>query len=286
MKKQSNLTMGIICILISGLAFSIMALFVKMSGEVPVMQKIFFRNSIAAFIALFPLLANIKKINFPKSKKEWSVLFMRVIFGTLGLVCNFYAITNINLADASVIQRLSPFVILILSYFIFKEKMTKKEMSAVLIAFLGVLLIIKPSFINFVSIGALVALLGAFFSGAAYASIRYLGIAKVSAEFIVFFFSMFSAIIILPFIIFNYYYMTTNQLIMLICVGIFGAIGQFGLTYAYKFAAAKSLSVFDYSQIIFTGFFGYIFFSEIPDMYSFTGYIIIVLTGFFISYAK
>lgn len=284
--KKNNLFLGILCILISGFAFSIMGVFVKLSGDLPVIQKSFFRNIIACLITIIPILMNFKKIVYPKNNKQWTVLFLRAFFGTVGLILNFYAISNINLADATVIQRLSPFVVLILSYFIFKEKLTLSQLIAILVAFFGIILIIKPSLDNIISIGALAALLGAFFAGGAYASLRYLGISGVSSEFIVFFFSIFSSLSLLPFVILNYAPMTSNQLIMLIIVGITGAIGQFGITYAYKFTAAKNLSVFDYGQIIFAGILGYIFFSEIPDIYSILGYFTIVLMGLYVTYKR
>lgn len=284
--KKNNLFLGILCILISGFAFSIMGVFVKLSGDLPVIQKSFFRNIIACLITIIPILMNFKKIVYPKNHKQWTVLFLRAFFGTVGLILNFYAISNINLADATVIQRLSPFVVLILSYFIFKEKLTLSQLIAILIAFFGIILIIKPSLDNIISIGALAALLGAFFAGGAYASLRYLGISGVSSEFIVFFFSIFSSLSLFPFVMLTYAPMTNNQLIMLIIVGITGAIGQFGITYAYKFTAAKNLSVFDYGQIIFAGLLGYIFFSEIPDIYSILGYFTIVLMGLYVTYKR
>ncbi|MBF0714282.1 DMT family transporter [Gemella sp. GH3] len=286
MDKQNNIFLGVICILLSGIGFSFMAVFVKLSGDLPVMQKSFFRNFISLIVSAIPIINNYKNVVFPKNKKDFFVLLLRSFFGTIGLLFNFYAISNINLADASVIQRLSPFVVLILSYFLFNEKMTFKEILAILCAFLGILLVIKPGLGNFISLGALFALLGAFCAGAAYTSIRYLGGRKISPEFIIFSFSLFSCIVVLPFVVFDFRPMTTYQFIMLLLVGIFATIGQFGITYAYRFAAAKSISVFDYSQIIFAGLLGYIFFLEVPDFYAIIGYIVIICMGLLISVKK
>ena len=286
MKIKNNLTKGIICILISGLGFSLMALFVKLSGDLPAMQKSFFRNFIVTIVAFFPFIKNFKKISYPKIKFDWFILFLRVFFGTLGIVCNFYAISHISLADSTVIQRLYPFIVLFLSFIFFKENISKLGILAILLSFSGVLFIIKPSFDNILSIGSIMALCGAFCSGAAYTALRRLGIKGISPEFIVFAFSIFSCISLIPFILINFVPMTFYQLILLILVGIFAAIGQFGITYAYKFAAAKSIAVFDYFQILFSGILGYIFFTEIPDVYSLFGYITIVLMGILLAYKK
>lgn len=279
MNKKNNILMGIFCIVVAGFGFSLMALFIKLAGNLPSMQKGFFRNIIAVGISSIPLIKHWKSINFPKGKLSWSVLISRSVFGTIGLVFNFYAITHISLADSTIIQKLSPFVILILSYIFFKEKMTKFQMIAIVIAFIGVGFIIKPSGDGFVSMGALAALLGAFCSGIAYTCVRYLGTHNVSGEFIIFFFSTLSTLLLLPYLIFDYKVMTMYQLSMLILAGASATIGQYGVTFAYKYAAAKNISVFDYSQVLFSGIFGFIFFSEFPDLQSLIGYIIVISVG-------
>ena len=279
MDKKNNILMGIFCIIVAGFGFSLMALFIKLAGNLPSMQKGFFRNIIAVGISSIPLIKHWKSINFPKGKLSWSVLISRSVFGTIGLVFNFYAITHISLADSTIIQKLSPFVILILSYIFFKEKMTKFQMFAIIIAFIGVGFIIKPSGNGFISMGALAALLGAFCSGIAYTCVRYLGTHNVSGEFIIFFFSTLSTLLLLPYLIFDYKVMTMYQLSMLILAGASATIGQYGVTFAYKYAAAKNISVFDYSQVLFSGIFGFIFFNELPDLQSLIGYIIVIFVG-------
>lgn len=279
MDKKNNILMGIFCIIVAGFGFSLMALFIKLAGNLPSMQKGFFRNIIAVGISSIPLIKHWKSINFPKGKLSWSILISRSVFGTIGLVFNFYAITHISLADSTIIQKLSPFVILILSYIFFKEKMTKFQMMAIVIAFIGVGFIIKPSGDGFISMGALAALLGAFCSGIAYTCVRYLGTHNVSGEFIIFFFSTLSTLLLLPYLIFDYKVMTMYQLAMLILAGASATIGQYGVTFAYKYAAAKNISVFDYSQVLFSGIFGFIFFNELPDLQSLIGYIIVISVG-------
>ena len=73
--------------------------------------------------------------------------------------------------------------------------------------------------------------------------------------------------------------MTLYQLSMLILAGASATIGQYGVTFAYKYAAAKNISVFDYSQVLFSGILGFIFFSELPDLQSLIGYIIVISVG-------
>ena len=277
--NNSNILKGIFCIIIAGFGFALMSLFVKLSGDLPSMQKGFFRNIIAVFISSIPLIKHWKVINIPKNKTGWLVLISRSVFGTIGLVLNFYAISHISLADSSIIQKLSPFIIIILSYIFFKEEMTRFQFFSIIIAFIGIILIIKPSGNDIISMGALAALLGALCAGIAYTCVRYLGTHNMSGEFIIFFFSSLSSLMLLPYLIFDYRSMSLYQLSMLLLAGISATIGQYGVTFAYKFAAAKNISVFDYSQVLFSGIFGYMFFGEFPDFQSLIGYIIVISVG-------
>lgn len=277
--NNNNILKGIFCIIIAGFGFALMSLFVKLSGDLPSMQKGFFRNIIAVFISSIPLIKHWKVINIPRNNIGWLVLISRSVFGTIGLVLNFYAISHISLADSSIIQKLSPFIIIILSYIFFKEEMTRFQVFAIIIAFIGITLIIKPSGNNIISMGALAALLGALCAGIAYTCVRYLGTHNISGEFIIFFFSSLSSLMLLPYLILDYRTMTYYQLSMLILAGISATIGQYGVTFAYKFAAAKNISVFDYSQVLFSGIFGYMFFGEFPDFQSLIGYIIVISVG-------
>lgn len=277
--NNNNILKGIFCIIIAGFGFALMSLFVKLSGDLPSMQKGFFRNIIAVFISSIPLIKHWRVINIPRNNTGWLVLISRSVFGTIGLVLNFYAISHISLADSSIIQKLSPFIIIILSYIFFKEEMTKFQVFAIIIAFIGITLIIKPSGNNIISMGALAALLGALCAGIAYTCVRYLGTHNISGEFIIFFFSSLSSLMLLPYLILDYRTMTYYQLSMLLLAGISATIGQYGVTFAYKFAAAKNISVFDYSQVLFSGIFGYMFFGEFPDFQSLIGYIIVISVG-------
>ena len=277
--NNNNILKGIFCIIIAGFGFALMSLFVKLSGDIPSMQKGFFRNIIAVFISSIPLIKHWRVINIPRNNTGWLVLISRSVFGTIGLVLNFYAISHISLADSSIIQKLSPFIIIILSYIFFKEEMTRFQVFAIIIAFIGITLIIKPSGNNIISMGALAALLGALCAGIAYTCVRYLGTHNISGEFIIFFFSSLSSLMLLPYLILDYRTMTYYQLSMLLLAGISATIGQYGVTFAYKFAAAKNISVFDYSQVLFSGIFGYMFFGEFPDFQSLIGYIIVISVG-------
>jgi drug/metabolite transporter (DMT)-like permease len=191
------------------------------------------------------------------------------------MICNFWAIDHIGLADANILNKMSPFVAIIFSIFLLKEIPNIVEVIAVIIAFIGAALIIKPTS-GLASLPALIALLGGVGAGIAYTFVRRLGKNGERGAIIVFFFSTFTSLLCLPFLIFDFHPMSVTQWALLIGAGIAATGGQFTVTAAYKYAPAKDISVFDYSQVIFASLWGIIFFSETPDGLSIVGYIIII----------
>lgn len=265
---------GILLIISSAFFFALMMTFVRLSGDLPSVQKAFFRNLVAAFISIVTLLKEKTSLKIPKGSLKY--LLLRAVCGSLGIIFNFYAIDRLVLADASILNKMSPFFAIILSAFVLKEKPSKFQVAVITTAFLGTLLIIKPSFQNVSLIPALSGLLGGISAGAAYTFLRKCKQFDVKGPFIVFFFSAFSLVLFLPFMLLNYEPMTLKQLIYLLLAGASAAGGQFTITGAYYYAPAREISVYDYTQIVFTSLIGLILFDQIPDWMSILGYIIIV----------
>ena len=270
---MSQKNQGILCIISAAFFFALMNLFVRLAGDVPTIQKSFFRNFIAAILAFIMLMRS--KSSTHLTKENVKDLIMRSIGGTLGILCNFYAIDHLNIADASMLNKLSPFFAVIFSIFLLKEKTTRFEWSMLIIAFVGALFVIKPSF-NLNSLPALIGVFGGLGAGLAYTYVRRLGTHGIKGPVIVFFFSCFSCIVTLPAILIHYAPMTTQQLITLILAGCAAAGGQVSITAAYTKAPASEISVFDYSQILFAALFGFLFLDQIPDHFSIIGYFIII----------
>lgn len=264
---------AIIYILISAFSFSIMNLCVKLSGDLPSIEKSFFRNIVAAIIAFILLYRS--KTGFSFQRENLPYLILRAAMGTVGIFCNFYALSNMVLSDASMLNKLSPFFTLIFSYLFLKEKLSPFQCISIVIAFIGSLFIIKPSFDLTATIPALCGLIGGICAGGAYTCVRYLGIRGEKGPFIVFFFSAFSCLAALPYMIFFFEPMTLRQFLILIGAGIGAAGGQFGITAAYKYAPAREISIYDYTLVIFAAIWSFIFFGELPDWLSILGYVLI-----------
>ena len=114
---------GIIYIIISAFCFALMNMFVHLAGDLPSVQKSFFRNLVAFFFAVI-IMAR-KRIWFSGKKENIAPLFYRAIFGTVGILCNYYAVDHLVLADASMLNKMSPFFAVIFSYLILKERVSR-----------------------------------------------------------------------------------------------------------------------------------------------------------------
>ncbi len=267
---------GILCIILSAFFFALMNLFVRLSGELPVFQKSFFRNLVALLFATIILFRS--HLSIHPDKVSVTGLLLRSAFGTIGVLCNFYAVDHLLLADASILNKLSPFFAVLMGTLILKEKLKPFQLGAIFFAFCGALLVIKPG-AGVVAAPALIGLLGGCAAGTAYTMVRFLGKRGIPGPFIVFFFSAFSCIVLAPMMLWNFTPMSLKQLLFLFLAGLSAAIAQFAITSAYCYAPAREISVFDYSQIIFSALLGFFIFHQVPDTFSWLGYGIIFITA-------
>lgn len=278
MSDSPKLRRAILFLITSAFFFALMNMFVRLSGDVPTIQKTFFRNFFALFIASGAMIKNRCSIIPPKG--TLTDILCRSIFGYTGVVCNFYAIDRLPLSDASLLNKMSPFFAIVFSTFLLKERANKIQWSIIIMAFVGALFVIKPSFSN-ADLGASIAgFCGGMGAGAAYTFVRRATGKGAKGYYIVFFFSAFSTLAALPMTIIGFQPMTWFQLLMLIGAGVSAAIAQFCITTAYSYAPAKEVSIYDYSQIIFAALLGFVVFGQVPDILSFVGYVIIIAAAF------
>ena len=269
---------GICCILLSALGFALMNVFVKLAGDLPSVQKAFFRNVVAAVVAGWMLWRSKLPTRYWQ-RSNLPLLILRASLGTAGLLCNYYAVDHLILSDASIINKLTPFFVIIFSALFLRERADHIQKLGVAAAFCGCLFIVHPSLDFSAVFPSIIGLLGACFSGAAYTCVRGLTQRGEPGAAIVLFFSLFSCLAVLPWIAFHYVPMTLEQLGILILAGCAASVGQFGVTAAYGFAPAKEISVFDYSQVLFSAFLGFFIFDQLPDGWSLVGYVIIIGTA-------
>ncbi|PID82870.1 MAG: EamA family transporter [Clostridiales bacterium] len=272
MDKKKN---AILMMIMSSFGFAVMGMLVKIVPNIPTVQKALFRTVAVILVSFLILFKNSKGI--PKIV-NYKILLVRCIFGTIGMVLNYYALSHLFLADANIIFRLSSIFALIFSFIFLKEKLDRSHIIPILIAFFGLFFIIRPSF-NSSIFDYLISLVGAISASIAYTSLRVLGRTE-NSNMVVFCFALFNVVVLLPIVIFNYTPMSVKEVIILLLAGVFATLGQYGVTLAYKYAPSKEVSIYNYTGLIFSGMLELVFFGVLPDYISIIGYIIIFSASF------
>ena len=282
---------GIACILASAFGFALMAFFVRLcddyGAQVSSFQKSFFRNAIALLIALVVFCRRPKsaaeKLSFRLSSQQWLYLLGRSMLGTIGIFANFYALSRIPIGEAMTLNKTAPFFTVFFTWMMMGECVSRRQAFCLLGAFFGALLVMKPLSLHIASVWGLV---GGACAGFAYACVHKLGRLKTNGTLIVLFFSAFSCFASLPFTLWHYTPMTLAQFLILLGAGAGAAIGQFGVTAAYRFAEPRDIAVFDYSNVIFTSILGFLFFAQVPDLLAILGFVAIVLSALSLRHAR
>lgn len=281
---MSDRAKGILCIIASAFGFALMAMFVRLcddyGGEISSFQKSFFRNAIALVIASAVFFRGRgAERSLPSDAKSWGMLLGRSAFGLVGIFANFYALSKIPIGEAMTLNKTAPFFTVFFSWLLMGEKASRRQMLYLVLAFTGALLVMKPGFRGEATFASVCALTGGLGAGLAYVCVHALGRRKVDGAFIVLFFSAFSCLGSLPFVVFGYSPMTLTQVAILLGAGAGAAIGQFGVTAAYRYAEPRSIALYDYTNVVFTAMLGFAFFSQVPDFASVAGFLVILLAA-------
>ena len=275
MRTAGKKGLGILFILGAALCFALMNLFVNLAGDLPLFQKVFFRNGLTVIVVGVIMCFQKEKFRL-KSRACIPWHFLRSALGLLGVILNFYAIDHIgSISDASILNKLSPFFAILFSVLLLREKPRIPELIFVLTAFAGAMCVVDPRF-DMAALPALAGFLSGACAGFAYTCVRILGNKGERGIMTVFFFAAFSTVVTLPLMIVTYEPMTAMQLCWLLLAGAAATGGQFCITAAYRQAPAKEIAVFDYMQVFFAAILGYLFLDQVPKTLSIVGYVIII----------
>lgn len=250
---------AIILMLLSSFSFTLMQSIVKLSsGSIGTMQQVFFRNLVSFFIA-FAIL-KIKKLPIMPPKKYALPLLARSFFGFLAVVTLFIAVSNARQADVTLLNRTSPIWVTICAAIILKEKISKIQIPVIVLCLAGAFVAMQPSFDSNI-MPLFLALVTAIFSGIAYTMIAHCK-GHVNPFAVIFHFCLFSTVASSLLMIPSFIMPSFKDLILLCLIGVFGALGQITLTFAYQKAPAAQISIYNYSGIVFAAILGYVFFDE------------------------
>lgn len=259
--KVSDRTKGILLMTASALCFAFMSIAVKRTGgTIPAYEQVFFRNLVIVIVAGAYLLRHHLPLYGPRQYQP--AMFGRSILGVLGVLASFLATNTGSQADVSILSRLSPFLITAFSALFLKEKITKIQIPALLLAFGGAFVVANPKFhSNMYPI--VMALLCSLASSFSYTLVGYLK-GKAHPFSIILHLGTVSVATMAPVMLLTrqFVWPTGQELFDLLLIGIFGVLGQICLTYAYKLADASEVSIYSNTNILFAAILGRVFFGE------------------------
>ena len=266
--------------------FSLMTLCVKkIDNRIPIFELVFFRSLLSLIITL--LIINIKNIN-PLGNNQ-PLLVLRGLLGTIALICIFYSIRNMPLSISTVIQYTYPIFISIFAGIFINEKITRNIIFALIIAWIGILVILNPSQLSNINVeienvSISIAFLGAICTALAYVTVKKLSFTE-DVYVIIQYFPLVSLITLLPFVLINWVTPNWLELVWIICIGLFTQLGQTFLTIGLKKLPASNASTINYLQVLFGSAWGILFFSEMINVNFLLG-ASLVLLGTIISTSK
>ena len=260
----------------ASICFTLMAVAVHFLKGLSLAEIIFFRN--LPIMLVVPLMLKRKKISFWGNNKP--LLMLRSLLSGLVMVAYFYSITAMNLTDAVTIKQLSPFFIILLAGVLLGEKISFKLVTIFILAFLGAVLVVKPGFRSDIY-PAVIGLSGAILTAGSHVALRQLRLTDHPLV-IVNYFGYTIGLLSFGILLWqgNFCIPSTSNLFILILLGLAGLGGQIALTKAYQMAPTNLVSLYLYSQIIFSALLGVLFFKEIPDLFTIFGATLIIISGY------
>lgn len=248
---------GMRYMLFATLLFSVMQVLVKYLEEYPYFELIFFRSIISLFISI----GTIKSLNISLFGNNKRLLILRGLFGTASLSCFFYSLKHAPMGSVVTIVNIKPFLILLVAYFLLKEKIKPIQFLFFFISFIGIVMV--KEFDNEVELLPLLTTIGAaFFAAIAHTIVRILRTTDHPVV-IIFYFTLIAGPAVLPFTLL-YGKMPTEIIdwILLVSIGVITHFAQFYLTKAYQSEEVAKISYLYYLGIVFAVGFGIIIFNE------------------------
>ncbi|MEO9468525.1 DMT family transporter [Parasphingorhabdus sp.] len=283
---QNRPIAGILTRLAAMLSLAIMFGFVKLAGQegVHVTESLFYRQLTA--MPLICILIWRSEAGWPAIKSDKHKLhLMRSVLGIFAMGLNFWAMTLLPLADATTISFTVPIFATMFAALILREKVGVQRWTAILIGFVGVLIVIQPGGTLIPAFGAAVALAGALVTASVTLVIRVLGRTETSIVTI-FWFSVYTlpALALCAWIYGGGHDPKTWA--YLLGVGVFGALGQLTITQSLRFAPVSTIMPMDYSALIWATVIGIAVFGQWPGLSIWLGAPIIIGSGLFIAWRE
>ncbi|WP_222985479.1 DMT family transporter [Psittacicella gerlachiana] len=274
-----------------------MALFYKLIDlDLSIYDKVFARGALSLVVSLLVIRAlrqkqqakNYASSSYPAyfvKQGNYGVMFIRCAMGFMGVITYVYTVNVLSLADADMMTKLTTvFIILCSLFWRQSDKITVVQLGVVVISLIGAALIIKPSFDNPQLFGYGIGLICAFTGALAYLAVRHLVSKAKNLEHPL---SVESSLALFMLLVTLYPCWQGWQgisgkeqaYLYLLAAGMSAVVSQYAFSFALKYASAVEVNVYNYSSLLWSSLFGFIFFNFIPDFWSILGYICIVSGG-------
>lgn len=275
---NSMIPIGVRFMVLSAFGFALMSATVKHVSlhGIPVFEIVAAR----ALVSLVISYLDVKRKGISVWGNNKPLLFARGAVGTMALMCVYYSVTTLPLAEATIFQYIHPVFTALLAVFFLKERIQSSTFICIALCLLGVYVMVRPETgpdaeHALPMFSVMIAILGAFGSSIAYVIVRKLSQTEESSVIIFYF-----PLVALPasiLLIGDQFVMPDLYLtMMLVLVGVFTQIGQLGLTKAMQTQEAGKASAYSYVQIIFSVVLGIVFFGELPSAWTYLGGALIV----------
>lgn len=278
-QKFNSIDQGVLFMILSAVLSALNGAVAKLLSEtMDPIEIVFYRNLLGVAIILYSL----KKAPALVNGSKLYLLLLRGLFGALAMVLFFYTIAAIPLGEAVTLNKTSPFFVTILAFYLMKESVNTNTIFALVIGFLGVVLIMKP-FGMVISVEHILGVLGGFFAAAAYATIKKI---KDIYDARVIMLSFMGIGLIIPVVLYLFtpfvsFQLHTDPLVwaLIIFMAFISTGSQWFLTRAYSLGRAGIIGVVSYTNIPFAIGFGVMLGDSVPDLYTFAGIAMIVSGG-------
>ena len=270
--------LGFLYMFLSICAFSVMDIIVKWSHNYPVGEVLFFRG-FCGMITIFFIIPRDRYLNFYKTNRPFLHL-KRCVSGLIAIVAIFIALRKLPLATVVSITFAAPIFTTIMSIFFLSEKVGFYRWLAVIVGFIGILIISEPGF-NSLNVYYIYPII--FCLGLSYVAIAIKQLSSTEPVWLIGLFFSFSILVMSLFTIPQGWILPNlKDLFLLSMVGILGGLANLWLTQSYKYSDVSLVTPLKYLALLFAIFFGYIFWSEIPSSKTLFGAILVIISSIII----
>jgi len=280
--QLSGNSRGALWMIASGVGFSVMAVGIKLLGHRLENFQIGFFRVVIGFLAILPFIAGRGLARL--RTRHAGVHFVRAIFGLTAMYCSYYAIARMPLADYTGLSFTKPLFATLLAIAILGETVRWRRWTATLVGFFGVLVMVRPGAATFHP-AALAALTDSFSVAFLVTLVKRLPATETPLTML-FYFGLFATVMSIGPAIYSWQWPTVLEWLLLIGVGVLGALSQMFWIRAFRAGEASAVAPFDYLRLPIAATIGFVGFSELPTIWTFVGAAVIVASTLYIAHRE